>query len=297
MPTRRRYLALATAATVVAVSIATVVLTLEYAFRPDPTAGPKSPGYELTASATGGGSVSLEGASQHEPGTAVTLTARWTDATHTFEGWSGDCSGPEPTCTLSMDADMIVQANFEPRCPTPDDPGCIVAVYEGAPDEYATVAEIPANVLIDPDATGRFRVRPGRQVTVMTSASLPEDATHFELRPPPSSLRGQRAFDLETLAPVGATFTFAVYTHFTDDFPFVLDLTANSRRLPAGLMHHPTEAIVSLTFLVDDARFRYSHLVTDRAPDQPGDYAFQAMVAIGRARLAGSAGTRRPSSS
>ena len=70
------------------------------------------------------------------------LTARWTDATHSFEGWSGDCSGAGPTCALTMDADKTVQANFESRCPTSDDPGCIVAVYEGAPNEYATVAEI-----------------------------------------------------------------------------------------------------------------------------------------------------------
>lgn len=31
-----------------------------------------------------------------------------------------------------MDADKAVQANLKPRCPKPDDPGCIVAVYEGA---------------------------------------------------------------------------------------------------------------------------------------------------------------------
>lgn len=281
MAAHRWYLALATAATGVAVIIATVVLMSDETPESAPAAVLEPPGYELTSSASGGGSVSLEGASQHEPGATVTLTAHWPNATHTFEGWSGDCSGTGSTCALTMDADKTVQANFEPRCPAPDDPGCVVAVYQGAPDDYATVAEIPAEALIEPDAEGRYRVRQGRQITVITTASLPAGATDFELRPPPSSLRGRRAFDLETLAPVGATFTFTVRTHFVDNFSFALDLTATSRRLPAELRADPAEEVVSVDFFIEEARFRYSRLVTDRAPEQRGHYAFRATVGNG----------------
>ena len=92
--------------------------------------------------------------------------------------------------------------------------------------------QIPASGLITPDAEGRYQVRQGRQVTVVTTASRPQGATHFELRtrillswPPAPDPR------LRALAPVGSTYTFAVTTDVEADFPFALDLVATTRRL------------------------------------------------------------------
>ena len=47
------------------------------------------------------------------------------------------------------------------RCTTPTDPTCILAVYKGAPDDYAQVQDIPDSVLIQPDDDGRYQVERG----------------------------------------------------------------------------------------------------------------------------------------
>jgi hypothetical protein len=44
-------------------------------------------------------------------GQGVTLTAQ-PFVGSSFQGWSGDCAGAEPTCTVNMDADRAVQASF-----------------------------------------------------------------------------------------------------------------------------------------------------------------------------------------
>jgi hypothetical protein len=46
-------------------------------------------------------------------GTPVTLTATTTDQNSTFAGWSGDCTGPDPTCTVSMNGPKSVTATFD----------------------------------------------------------------------------------------------------------------------------------------------------------------------------------------
>ncbi|MBU1417394.1 MAG: hypothetical protein KKI15_02795 [Proteobacteria bacterium] len=48
------------------------------------------------------------------PGTVVNLIATQDEYT-TFEGWTGDCSGNVPTCTVTMDQDRSVSAIFEPQ--------------------------------------------------------------------------------------------------------------------------------------------------------------------------------------
>ena len=88
-----------------------------------------------------GGSVDPPGTTTHTEGIPVTLTASWDDATHTFGGWGGDCSGAEPTCELTMDADKTVTATFAERCQSATDPTCIRVVYQGAPDDYTQVAD------------------------------------------------------------------------------------------------------------------------------------------------------------
>ena len=47
----------------------------------------------------------------YSSGTSVTLTAA-ADASSTFAGWSGDCSGNQTTCTITMDSSKNVTATF-----------------------------------------------------------------------------------------------------------------------------------------------------------------------------------------
>ena len=58
------------------------------------------PTYTLTVIAGEGGSINPPGTTTHTEGIPVTLTASWNDATHTFAGWSGACSGSDTTCML-----------------------------------------------------------------------------------------------------------------------------------------------------------------------------------------------------
>ena len=68
----------------------------------------------------------------------------------------------------------------------------MLAVYRGAPGDYAQVVDIPADVLLVPDDQGRYRVERGEQVTVVTAAQLPSGWTRFRLNrtplPPPEAV-------------------------------------------------------------------------------------------------------------
>lgn len=89
----------------------------------------------------------------------------------------------------------------------PADSRCIQAVYRGAPEDYADVADILDAAIIEPDDQGRYHVRRGQQVTVVTTASLPAGFTEFALerRPVagPAPTSGDRA-----VAPARTTYTF-----------------------------------------------------------------------------------------
>ena len=80
----------------------------------------------------------------------MTLAASWNDATHTFGGWSGACSGSDTTCMLELRGDATVSTAFTPlptdRCATSTDADCLRAVYLGAPNDYAQVQDIPESV-------------------------------------------------------------------------------------------------------------------------------------------------------
>ena len=114
-----------------------------------------------------------------------------------------------------MYANASVTAAFTPlpadRCASPTDADCIRAVYQGAPDDYAQVQDIPDSALIQPDDDGRYQVERGQQITVVTAARLPEGYTRFYLRslpggePWPTSL-------LQLVLPAGTTYTFTVST-------------------------------------------------------------------------------------
>ena len=58
---------------------------------------------------------------RYAPGTAVTLTAT-PAAGNTFSGWAGACSGTSVTCTLTINADTSVTANFSGAVVPPPPP-------------------------------------------------------------------------------------------------------------------------------------------------------------------------------
>ena len=113
--------------------------------------------HTLTVTDGAGGSVDPTGTTTHREGSEARLTASWNDATHTFAGWGGDCSGTATTCVLTIYANKTAMATFTPlarnRCATPTAADCIRAVYKGAPDDYAQVQDIPNDVLLTPDPT------------------------------------------------------------------------------------------------------------------------------------------------
>ncbi len=168
--------------------------------------------HTLTVTATGGGSVTPGTSTQYE-GDEVTLTASWNDATHSFTGWGGDCSGTATTCVLTIDAAKSVTATFAAlpadRCATTTAADCIRAVYRGAPGDYAQVADIPAALLLTPGADGRYRVERGEQMTVVTAAPLPTGWTRFYLEMSPLEFGTPSPVSFSQLIkPVGTTYTF-----------------------------------------------------------------------------------------
>lgn len=73
---------------------------------------------EVTSDPEGISCPGIEGpcSANFDEGTEVTLTAT-PDESNIFTGWGGDCAFAlvNPTCTLTMDADKSVTANFEPE--------------------------------------------------------------------------------------------------------------------------------------------------------------------------------------
>ena len=186
--------------------------------------------YTLTVTATGGGSVSPTGTTTQNGGTELTLTASWNDATHSFTGWGGDCSGSETTCALLMDAAKTVTATFTAlpadRCATTTAADCIRAVYRGAPDDYAQVQEIPEHVLLTPGADGRYQVERGWQITVVTAAPLPTGYTRFYLQRRPTEPAGtpDPVSATQLIKTVGTTYTFTPTTDEAGRTLFTFDL-------------------------------------------------------------------------
>ena len=265
---RMRYAALAATLALVAALAATILLTSAIGLRPASAAQqtvPHSlapapdtpvtplPTYTLTVTAAPGGNVDPAGATTHDEASEVTLTANWNDATHTFGGWSGNCSGSDTTCTLEMYANASVTAAFTPlpadRCTSPTDANCIRAVYKGAPDDYAQVQDIPAELLLAPDADGRYRVRRGEQITVVTAAHLPTGYTRFYLQRSPQ-VRPSPTSHEQLIQPVGTTYTFTSITFEGGASLLTFDLTA-ARPLPVqrpGIKPELGDVVVTTTF-------------------------------------------------
>lgn len=74
--------------------------------------GTTTTSYKISISKNGKGSVTADpAAAAYAAGTVVTLTAR-PDPGSPWMGWGGACSGTATTCTLTMNANLSVTANF-----------------------------------------------------------------------------------------------------------------------------------------------------------------------------------------
>ena len=235
--------------------------------------------HSLTVAAGAGGSVSPFGRTEFEQPTTAALTASWNDATHTFAGWSGACSGTETTCELLVYDDLEVAAAFTPlpadRCAEPEDADCIRAVYLGAPDDYAQVQDIPAARLLTPDSDGRYQVERGQQVTVVTAAPLPEGWTRFYLQRGPAG--EPRPVSQERLVrPTGTSYTFTVAGDEEAATLITYRLTA-ARPLPVqrpGIKPELGADVVATSFQVAGSTLRYGSYDASGAVTAPGSFAF-----------------------
>ena len=205
----------------------------------DEPATPETPlaSFTLTATAGAGGAVSPSGATTHMQGSEVAITASWNDATHTFAGWSGDCEGSDTICVLEIYDNYTVAAAFAElpaeRCADPTDADCIRAVYLGAPEVYAQVQDIPADKLLTADASGRYRVERGQQVTVVTAAPLTSGYDRFVLNPRPSG-PPEPIVSRRLVPPVGTTYSFALSTNIQAAELVAIDLHAARNRVGGG---------------------------------------------------------------
>ena len=235
----------------------------------------------LDVTAAGEGSVTPSGRSFIQAGYEATVTASWNDATHELS-WGGDCAGTTGSvCTLLMDANKNVTATFTElpanRCATPTDADCTLAVYRGAPDDYTQAVDIPADVLLTPDADGRYRVERGQQVAVVTAAPLPAGWTRFWLERTPLEFGTPSPTSFEQLIqPVGTTYTFTPTDEERGATLITFELKAARpfvRPRPDGKPEIGA-TVVTTVFSVETTSPRYNSYDTTGAVATAGSYAF-----------------------
>ena len=190
-------------------------------------------------------------------------------------------AGPQPTSATPQTAQHsprdapATPAKPQPpdRCTTPTDPTCILAVYKGAPNDYAQVQDIPDSVLIQPDADGRYHVDRDQQVTVVTAAQLPQGYTRFELQARP--VTGQPpTTDARLIPPAQTTYTFMATTDFEGSILIAFDLTAAKPPPQPGLKPQLGDTVVSTVFYIETTKFRYDTLDITGAAATAGSYTF-----------------------
>ena len=190
------------------------------------------------------------------------------------------CSAPQPTSATPQtttpsprDAPATPITPMPPdRCTTPTDPTCILAVYKGAPNDYAQVKNIPDSVLIQPDDDGRYQVERGYRITVVTAAWLPTGYRHFNLQRRPLQGTVSPTSRERLIPPSGTTYTFTVTTDEAASNLISFDLTAARARPQPGQKPELGDIVVTTEFLVPT--LRYDTLDTTGAATTPGSYAF-----------------------
>ena len=87
-----------------------------------------------------------------------------------------------------------------------------MAVYLGAPTDYAQVGDIPADRLLTPTSDGRYHVERSEQYTVVAAAQLKTGWTRFYLdrRPAATVERPAPVMNSQLIQPMGTTYTFTV---------------------------------------------------------------------------------------
>ena len=123
-----------------------------------------TPDFQLAVSTVGGGTVSAadgtidcgaDCAESYSPGKVVTLSAN-AAAGWTFAGWSGDCTGTGPACTVVMSAARAVTATFTFGTSPP-----VVEFYNAGSDHYFITADPAEAAMVDGGGAGPGWVRTG----------------------------------------------------------------------------------------------------------------------------------------
>lgn len=247
--------------------------------KPESPEKPKTPKptFTLTVTVGEGGTIIPSGVNTYAESAEVSLTASWNDATHSFDGWTGDCTGVKSTCDLGeIYSDFSVGATFTAlaadRCSSPTDADCIRAVYLGAPEDYAQVSDIPADKLLSPGSDGRYQVERGQQYTVVTAAPLPTGYDRFYPQlSPDTTPRATTSFQL--VRPVGTTYSFTVNPDERAANLFTYHLYS-ARTSPSRPNSKPSLGGIMVTtpFLVPI--LRYNRLDITGAATAPGSYSF-----------------------
>jgi prolyl-tRNA editing enzyme YbaK/EbsC (Cys-tRNA(Pro) deacylase) len=104
--------------------------------------------YSLAVVVSGLGSVAISNQqSYYNPGSVVRLTATTTNAGTGFDGWSGNASGTNQTIVLTVNSNLIVQANFgKPLAVITL--GNLVQTFDGAA-KSVSVTTIPTNLAVN----------------------------------------------------------------------------------------------------------------------------------------------------
>ena len=188
--------------------------------------------------------------------------------------------GPVPPATPTPAAAASPTAAPPPtpaNCATPTDADCIRAVYRGAPEDYAQVVDIPADLLLTPDADGRYRVERGQQYTVVTAAPLPAGWTRFWLDLSPLEFGTPSPVSASQLIkPVGTTYTFTV----TEDEAASTLITFDLKQARPFVRPRPDgkpeigDTVVTTVFSVETSSPRYNSYDTTGAVATAGSYAF-----------------------
>ena len=182
---------------------------------------------------------------------------------------------PEATPPPPAGSPAVTASPVPGSCTAPTDPTCVVAVYLGAPGDYAQVADIPANKLLTPASDRRYYVGRGQQVTVVTAAPLPEGWTRFYLQRTPLGTPSPVSAE-QLIQPIGTTYTFTVSADGAAPTLLTFDLTA-ARPLPLiqrpGMKPELGAVVVMTAFSVEATTFRYNRLDTTGAVATPGTYA------------------------
>ncbi len=175
------------------------------------------------------------------------------------------------------DAEKTARVVFAPSgavCTTATDATCVRAVYTGAPGDYSTIADIPVEALITPDAAGRYHVERGEQVTVITAATVPTGYTRFYLQWSPTGTPEPTSFT-RLVPPVGTTYTFRPTPDEAGSTLITFDLTA-ARPRPLAIGDKPElgDMVATTVFQVETETFRYDSFDTTGEASTAGSYAF-----------------------